>query len=642
MKHFLNFDSWFLNRFNINLILSAIFLFISSALADSITIYNKTHRDLYLGIYYRFPKLPLLDQKPGQLATPIQCIHAQSSAIMERPDRWYGADRQLVFVEDASLLFDTLWPTELDALHALLVGNVQGNSFYIGLDSKGEYQGYTALQWSAIHKPLAYVKEQMLNLLPAVACNQHKKDIAYVREGLQLCDQEVAYLQNRKPVIQQALEKNNLAPSKIPNVSVVCSGGGFRAMLYAVGALKGLHRSGVLDLASYLVGLSGSTWAIATWISSGLSLEAFYEWLINNIGYQLNDLDEEDFTLMGEVLLTKYCMGQPIGFVDMYGSFIANDLFDSFSHNKIMVHLSDQAEKIADGHLPMPVYTSISGEHPKSEYLWYEFTPYEVGAHWLNAYVPTWAFGRKFKNGISVTNCPEQPLGTLLGTFGLAVGVTVDRMFSTIGIEEKVSSALLKKVINVILKYYGTDRLVSAEYYNFAFGLKDRRFNDLEVTDLVDAGINCNIPYCPISGVRPERKADIIIMIDASAGEVGGELKKIEAYAKWHYLPFPEVDYSQINQHAVSVFKDEHNPHAPIVIYVPRIVDETLLAAHASDYPELYVQLHNFDIEQCITNESCNTFNFLYTPAQASRMVALGEFNALMSKDIILENIATL
>lgn len=619
------------------------FLFAVSTLscADSIMVHNKTFRDLYVGIYYRFPKIPFIDQKPGQLATSIQCIDAQAFVVIERPDRWYGADRQLVFVEDKSLLKDTLWPEQLDALHATFVGTLQGSSFYIATDNEGEHYGYTALQWNAFQKPLYYAQEKMLNLLPAVSKNPYKNKIAYVRQGNELCEGELEYLKNRTLTIKNVLEKNNYSPKeKIPTISIVCSGGGYRAMLYCVGALKGLQRSGILDLTTYLVGLSGSTWAIGTWLSSGLSLNAFHDWLVDNIGYQLNDLDDEDFTLMGEVVLTKYCVGQPVGFVDLYGSFIANDLFDSFSNDKNMVHLSDQASKVTSGQLPLPIYTAISGQDSNAEQLWYEFTPYEVGASWLHAYVPTWAFGRRFKNGASVTNSPEQPLGTLLGTFGLAIGITVERMFSEANISEKMSSALLKTIIKKILSHYGDERPISAEYSNMVFGMADRIFNDQKIIHLVDAGINCNLPYVPVSGIRPDRKADILIFIDASAGNVGDELKKVEAYAAQHNLPFPRIDYAQINKHAVSIFKSD-NQQAPIVIYVPRIVDEYKLAIHQADLPELYTCLHNFDIEKCIADESCNTFNFSYTQEQARKLTALGEFNALMCKDVVLNSMSS-
>lgn len=608
--------------------------------ADSILVYNKTFRDLYVGIYYRYPKIPFMDQKPGVLSSPIQCVDAQSFGVISRPDRIYGADRQLVFVEDKSLLEETLWPQELDELHALFVGNWQGNSFYIATDDEGDHHGYTALQWNAIQQPIQYAQDTILNMLPAVSKNPYKNQVAYVRDGNNLCESELDYLKKRAVFIKNKLEEKNYSvPEKVSTISVVCSGGGYRAMLYSLGALKGLEQAGILDLVTYLVGLSGSTWAIGTWLSSGLSLEAFHEWLINHIGYQLNELDDEDFTLMGEVLLTKYCVGQPVGFVDLYGAFIANDLFDSFSDEKMMVHLSDQAQVVNSGAVPFPIYTAISGQDTQAERLWYEFTPYEVGAPWLNAYVPTWAFGRKFKKGVSVSNAPEQSLGTLFGTFGLAVGITVERMFSETNIHEKMSSSLLKVIIKKILTHYGDKRPISAEYCNMVFDMNDHIFNDLKIIDLVDAGINCNLPYVPISGMRQERTSNIIIFIDASAGAIGQELKKVEAYARAHHLLFPVIDYSLINKHAISVFKDEYDPTMPVVIYIPRIVDEQLLALHCDDMPELYNCLHHFDIETCIANESCNTFNFSYTPEQARKLTALGEFNALMCKEVVMQNL---
>lgn len=614
-----------------------------AALADSIIVYNKTFRDLYVGIYYQFPKVPFFTQKPPALATAIQSIDAQSFLVLDRPNRWFGADRQLVFVEDQSLLNDTLTSQELDVLKPLLVGNLQGNSFYIATDDDGAYHGYTALEWNDIEQPWHEAQQEVLKALPAIAQNPYSQMAATVRTGNDLCDGEVACVKSRIAYIQQALAKTNSAPvQNIPNLSIICSGGGFRAMLYTVGALKGLQNTGILDLSTYLVGLSGSTWAIANWISSGISLGAFHDWLINNIDYNLDDTDENDFTLMEEVLLTKYCAGQPIGFVDMYGSFIANELFDLYSNNKIMVHLSDQAKELTAGQLPFPLYTCISAQNPQDEKLWYEFSPYEAGAPWLNAYVPTWAFGRKFQNGVSITNAPEQPMGTLLGTFGLAVGVTVEEMYSYANISQQMSTALAKAIVTKILADYGNDRPILAQYSNMVFGMADTIFNDQKIINIVDAGINCNLPYVPVSGQRPARKADILLVIDASAGTIGEELQGVQAYANANNLPFPPIDYTQIGQHAVSVFKDANNPAAPIVIYVPIVVDEQLLAVHQNDLPNFYSILHNFDIEDCINNGVCNTFNFVYTCEQARRITALGEFNAMMAHDAVLQSFQSL
>lgn len=482
-----------------------------------------------------------------------------------------------------------------------------------------------------------YIEQEFDDLLPAIAQNPYKDTIASVRNGNNLCEQENEYIYNRTPKVRASLNAAGVSLQEYtPSIALVCSGGGYRAMLYAIGALKALNESQLLDSIMYLVGLSGSTWAIGTWSSSGKSINEFHDWLIDNIGFDMKEIDEDDFTLIGQTLATKYVADQPIGFVDLYGSCIANDLFDFFSNDKERVHLSEQSKQIADGSMPFPIYTAISAESNESERLWYEFTPYEVGASWLNVYVPTWAFGRKFYNGVSVTNAPEQSLGTLLGTFGLAVGVTFQNLLQQTDITQNIQSALLKKILQSIVAQYGNDRAISAQYFNFVFGLPDTYYNDLKITQCVDAGINFNLPYPPISGQRPERKADIIIFVDASAGTVGAELKNVENYARANNLSFPIIDYTNIDKHAVSIFKSD-DPQVPVVLYIPRIVDHALLEAHKNDLPELYTYLNNFDVEKCIDDGACNTFNFSYTHDQARQMTALGEFNMLMVKDAIIQ-----
>ncbi len=609
-----------------------------SLCADTITINNTTPRDVYAAIYYQQIKIPFMAQPDAQLATGVQCVDAQQSATLNRPDRWFGYDRELVFVEDPSLLTGTLSNDLLHQYHSKNVGNLQGSTFYLG-DDEGDIYAYTVLEWDAVQVPLQYAQQELFNMVPAIAHNPYKNQIAYVRQGNNLCDQEKAYLNKRMPRVAKALMQFTGKPLgvKIPTIALVCSGGGYRAMLYTTGALKGIAELQLLDAITYAVGLSGSTWAIGPWISSGKSINDFHDWLINNIGFDMQNCDEDDFTLIGDTILTKYCAGQPTGFVDLYGACVANDLLDIFTDNKIEAHISDQSKFITDGSLPLPIYTAISAEDSADEDLWYEFTPYEVGASWLNSYVPTWAFGRKFKNGTCVTYAPEQPMGTLLGTFGLAVGITFKRMFQEANIQDTMKIAILKKLVARLMARYGDDRPISAEYLNFIAGIPDAQFNTLPILHLVDAGINFNLPFPPISGQRPARKANIIIFIDASSGTVGDELANVENYARAHQLPFPGIDYSIVGKQAVSIFKSDTDPNVPVVIYIPRIVDQQLLENHKNDMPDLYTILHDFDIEKCIAQEACNTFNFQYSPQDARKVTALGEFNMLMARDAIMQ-----
>jgi len=46
---------------------------------------------------------------------------------------------------------------------------------------------------------------------------------------------------------------------------------------------------------------------------------------------------------------------------------------------------------------------------------WFEFTPFEIGCDELEAWCPTWAFGRHFEEGKSTIGLPEQSLALLLG-----------------------------------------------------------------------------------------------------------------------------------------------------------------------------------------------------------------------------------
>lgn len=45
-------------------------------------------------------------------------------------------------------------------------------------------------------------------------------------------------------------------------VAILGSGGGFRAMVGFSGVMKALYESGILDCATYIAGLSGSTWLV--------------------------------------------------------------------------------------------------------------------------------------------------------------------------------------------------------------------------------------------------------------------------------------------------------------------------------------------------------------------------------------------
>ena len=61
--------------------------------------------------------------------------------------------------------------------------------------------------------------------------------------------------------------------------------------------------------------------------------------------------------------------------------------------------------------------------HP--EYEWFEFTPFEVGGcDYLNMFVPSSHFGKRFKGGQLRGDFKEISFGMLLATFGSAFCAT--------------------------------------------------------------------------------------------------------------------------------------------------------------------------------------------------------------------------
>ena len=64
---------------------------------------------------------------------------------------------------------------------------------------------------------------------------------------------------------------------------------------------------------------------------------------------------------------------------------------------------------------------------------------------------------------------------------------------------------------------------------------------------LVDAAMQCNIPVIPM--LEALRGVDIIIVVDLSAEtDLSTQLRCTQNYAAAHNLPFPEINYADINQ----------------------------------------------------------------------------------------------
>lgn len=481
----------------------------------------------------------------------------------------------------------------------------------------------------------------------AVKISPYKNTVAQVRIGNQLNTYEREFLQKRQPKVKQSLEKTlnrSLDGKRVPNISVVASGGGYRAMLGTLGGLLGLEKIGVLGGATYMVGLSGSTWAISSWLSTGMSLPNVKSYIQKTIEKDIRVYDIREAKNIIDMLGVKTLFDEPITTVDIYGALLANRLFTHHGTDAQRVYLSQQTERIKNGDVPYPIYTAIDArEAIAKEPHWFEYTPHEIGSPYFGVYVPTWAYGRSFNNGKSIDFAPEQTLGFLMGTWGSAYGTHVGRAWEEI--ESLIPGTTLKGIIEKKLIDPLTGKRVTGswgEIFNFMYGIGGQELSARKTIKFVDAGIDFNLPYPPISGERPERKADIMIFLDFSGGSLIQSMKKIEAYAQRKGLKFPKIDYTALETKAMSVFMDQSDPSVPVVIYFPRISEKGLWEKHKSNEAvSAYRSIEGFDFDVC-TNDSagfCGTLSFKYSPKESSQLIDQMEFNIMIHKDKIIETI---
>ncbi|MDP3889162.1 MAG: hypothetical protein Q8Q25_01305 [bacterium] len=645
-------------------ILFIAFSFASIFAVDQVSIINTSDKELYGAVYYA----KNLSNEKLTRATDIFSVIKGKPQIITRPERKFGYDRELLFTTNKELLKPLLSRDEYDALPSKNIGTLQGK-FIVIIEKDEILKGYNLTEWqllrvrgwsiSALQKVggavVAVVTTPIKNKIkkeqPAIKENPYKNIVARIRVGNELNKDEKKAQDARLKVVKQVLEKKMGPVGYTPKIALVISGGGYRAMLCATGFLAGAQQMGLFDATTWITALSGSTWGLGVLFSSAAkfrdqeSIAIFRDKFINviaNKGLQ-RPITPKEIKLLADDWLVQVAFEQPFTLVNIYGSLLANRLLALFGDQRHMVYLSQQVDLVKNGEFPLPIYTANDAQKGVTvqdiDREWYEFTPWEVGGAWLNCYVPTWAYGRKFRNLSSVDFGVEKTLGFNLGTYGSAFAVTIDRIYDEI--KDKLKSELIRELLKKVITPVGDVRLSWAEVFNFSKGVPQSPLKNANTIRLADAGVAFGLPYPPVSGERPERKADILIFFETSH-PIGG-LKGAERYARRKNLKFPKINYEGIDNHVISVFKDETDSEVPVVIYMPSINDASLWNKLDTSQFALYKQfVKGFNIEACIKKETCRTLNFRYTKEEAMRLSKTVEFNILVSEEVIFNEIKEL
>jgi len=487
---------------------------------------------------------------------------------------------------------------------------------------------YLADLYSAIKPSVSNAYAMLCNVPNAllhsvIGHSPHEQHDAVVRFAPQdeIGADEKVYLQQRMAKTHEALEQFlgiPVSPEKQPRIGLCFSGGGFRAMLLTLGFLIGAQDCGLLDCTTYISGLSGSTWILAPWLATQRDLHEIRDTMARKIGAGVRHLlHPRDYKKMMKNMFTKVWFRQFISAMDIYGALLANTLLTDLGGKKLTANISDSHEHILLGNYPMPIYTCISTN--QEPYEWFEFTPFEMGSSYVQAYVPTWAYGRKFKNGQSYNRAPEQTMGYCMGIFGSAFEVDIDDVIRLCAesIQEfkddlpENMQGVLDTVIQQLANSPLDDiRLAPSMLPNFVYNASGTALSEFKTLSLVDAGIDFNLPFPPL--LRAAREVDIIIVYDSSAGTMGKEVSCAAEYAKRKGIPFPPVPEVLGTEHC-TIMHDPDDEHCPTIIYMPRLKNDDYSAT--------------FDPEVCIEDDYCGTFNFKYSQKNINELSGLAEYS---------------
>ncbi|XP_017346144.1 cytosolic phospholipase A2 isoform X2 [Ictalurus punctatus] len=267
-----------------------------------------------------------------------------------------------------------------------------------------------------------------------------------LRFSMALCDQEKLFRETRRDRvilgIKRFLNMENprflpTSQNEVPTIAVVGSGGGFRAMVGFSGVMKALYESGVLDCATYVAGLSGSTWYMSTLYSHPEFPEKgpkdINQELMKRVSNNpLKLLMPQHIKRYIKALWKKKANGQPVTFTDIFGMLIGETLIPG----RMDTTLSSMQEKVKLGQCPLPLFTCLHVKPNVSELMfadWVEFSPYEIGMAKYGTFMAPELFGSKFFMGSVVKKYDENPLHYLMGVWGSAFSILFNRV---IGVKE--------------------------------------------------------------------------------------------------------------------------------------------------------------------------------------------------------------
>ncbi|XP_039088800.1 cytosolic phospholipase A2 epsilon [Hyaena hyaena] len=522
-----------------------------------------------------------------------------------------------------------------------------------------------------------------------------------VRLGFSLCPAELEFLQKRKVVVADALKQvlqleEDLHTDEVPLIAIMATGGGARSMTAMYGHLLGLQKLNILNCASYITGLSGATWTMATlyrdpdWSSKNLE-PAIFEARRHVVKDKMPALFPDQLCKFQEELRQRSQEGYKVTFTDFWGLLIESCLGDERNECK----LSDQRAALSQGQNPLPIYLTINVKDDVSNQdfrEWCEFSPYEVGLQKYGAFIPSELFGSEFFMGRLMKRIPESRMCYMLGLWSSIFSLnlldawnlshTSEEFFHrwtrerVHDIEDEPLLPEIPKceanVLDTAVVFPGswlsstfrsilTYRSFVSEFHNFLLGLQlhtdylqNSQFSTWRDTVLdtfpnqltgsvnhlclLDTAFFVNSSYPPL--LRPERKVDLIIHLNYCAGPQTKPMKQTCEYCSVQNIPFPkyEVQEDDKNLKECYLMENSQEPDAPIVLFFP-LINDTFQKYKAPGVERSPEELEQGHVDIYGPKTPYATKELTYTEAAFDKLVKLSEYNILNNKDKLFQGL---
>ncbi|GJJ05861.1 hypothetical protein Clacol_000048 [Clathrus columnatus] len=485
-----------------------------------------------------------------------------------------------------------------------------------------------------------------------VQCPSNNSEIfrTFFPQNQTLHPEEQAYVQGRQPQILDAWRSwiqgpeigynmSQFQSDSYPSVGMAISGGGFRASLFGAGVLnaydarnttaKALGTGGLYNVATYVAGASGGSWAVASQLFNP-GAESYYDlvlgggngdeqgWLLDiNVAFPNGDnfLDSKNEEFYGAIVANAKAKGEtslPISVTDIWAGllsyhFLNGTTRDNFFTTTNATHgagilWSDipNSPLFQSRTIPFPVVISDSrspssdGERPSLEDVVYEISPFEFGS-WdptLSSMVNLKFAGTNLNEGTPAnsTSCvtgfdqAAYIIGTSSNLWDSAAFILTSEAGSVTSLLGPLGDALDKLIAKIVSN--GED---TALWPNPFAGLNKGVFLDALSTNLHldDGGENAeNVPIEPLM-LKP-RNVDVVVAIDSTAETTLGtkhnfpngtamntaatRLRTILSKTHQQAPPIPPDFAITGNNLHVSFFgcdPTQDPPEFPLIIYVP-------------------------------------------------------------------------